>query len=75
MTAVLDPIEHHLDEARYNALLAGELCEAFAMACAGLPVPQRTGLMAIHRALDDRLESACGSIDQAFEMVGGRDAA
>lgn len=61
-----DPLSHHVDEARYSVVLAADLCEALALACAGIAEPHRTGLLAIHREIDARLDAACATLDKAF---------
>jgi hypothetical protein len=64
-----DPLSINIDEARYSASLAADLCEAFALACAGMPEPQRTGLLAIHRALDNRIDGVVALLDTAFTQA------
>jgi hypothetical protein len=70
-----DPLSHHVDEARYSVILAAGLCEALALACDGLAEPQRTGLLAIHREIDARLDAACATLDKAFTEAQALEAA
>lgn len=61
-----DPLSHHIDEARYSVRFAADLCHTFLMACTALPEPERTGLLAIHRAIDPHLDIALDTLDVAY---------
>lgn len=64
-----DTIADHLDNARYFGTLADDLLYSMRMACADIPEPARTGMLAIQRAIENQLADALSAIEHAQDLA------